>query len=151
MNKKCLTTIMLAALFACLAVTQTAYAYGKHSGYSGKKGYGCGLSESRFTCTLSNVLRKKKELGLKSEQISQIKKLSSKVKKDLINRDAKIKTLKVEIDTIMWEFPFSSEGLNELVSQMYTLKTEKTQYLVSAYSQLEAILDEEQVKKLKEL
>ncbi|MBL7073381.1 MAG: Spy/CpxP family protein refolding chaperone [Candidatus Omnitrophica bacterium] len=151
MNKKCLTAIVLVALFACFTVTQTAHAYGKHSGYSGKKGHGCSMSEGKFNCTLSKVLNKKKELVLNPEQISQIKKLSSEVKKNLITRDAKIKTLKVEIDTLMWEFPFSSEGVNELVAQMYSLKTEKTQYVISAYSRLEAILTEDQIQKLKDL
>jgi len=151
MNKKCLTAIVVVALFACFTVTQTAYAYGKPSGYSGEKGHGCSMSDCKFNHTLSHVLGKKKELGLTAEQILQIKKLSSEVKKNLIARDAKIKTLKVEIDSLMWEFPFSSEGVNELVSEMYSLKTEKTQYLISAYSQLEAILAKEQVQKLKEL
>jgi len=150
MNKKLLTAVIVLTVFACFAATHTAYAFGKHCDY-GKKGSYCGTSESKFHGTIYKILNKRTELGLSTEQLSQIKALSSKVKKDLINRDAKIKTLKVEINTLMWEFPFDTEGVNELVAQQYSLKTEKTQYLISAYSQLAALLTEPQIQTMKEL
>jgi len=149
MNKKCLTAVIVLTVFACFAATHTAHAFGKEHGY-GKKGSYCGTSESKFHCKIYKILKKRTELGLSEDQVSQIKKLSTEVKKELINRDAKIKTLKVEIDTMMWEFPFNVEGVNELVAAQYNLKIQKTQYLVSAYGKLATILTEEQTKKLKE-
>ncbi len=150
MNKRCLSVVIVLAVFVCFTAAHTAHAFGKQHGY-GKKGSYCATSECKFHGTICNVLKKRTELGLSEEQVSQIKKLSLATKKDLINRDAKIKTLKVEINSLMWEFPFETDGVNELVAAQYNLKAEKTQYLISAYSKLKAILTEEQVKTLKAL
>jgi len=150
MNKKCLSAGIMVMVFAGFVMTQTVYAFDKHSGYKKTQPY-CDVSECRFQSTVYNILEKHNELNLSKEQISQIKKLSATIKKDLINRDAKIKTLNVEINTLMWEFPFETEAVNELLSEQYALKTEQSKYLISAYARLEAILAEEQVQKLKEL
>ena len=107
--------------------------------------------ESRFYRTVQLVIDNGKELGLSDEQTAKLKKLSTDVQKEMIRRDAGIKTLKVEIDTFMWESPFDQDSINNLVAERHHLEHEKDVYILSSFTKLNNILNEEQRSKVNDL
>jgi Spy/CpxP family protein refolding chaperone len=139
MVKKILTVLVLAA-FSLSCFTGVLYAGGK----SGKN-YGL---EGKFYRQAHKILEHNKELGLTAEQVKKIKALKAQVRKDMIQQDADIQTLKVEINTMMWEAPMDLDETNGLVEQKYELKKKKAKYMVSAYDKLNKILTKEQLKEL---
>ncbi|MFH1394850.1 MAG: hypothetical protein ABIH09_01695 [Candidatus Omnitrophota bacterium] len=153
MVRKVFLSVMVLCVFALAFVpVQQAFAFGHKGGEDYGKDKSCyGEAGCGFYKTIHHVLYKKKELDLSADQVNQIKLLVKQIKKDNINMDAQIKTLKVEIDTMMWEFPFETEGVNDLVAQKYDLKKQKAQRLVAANDKLKAILTSEQLEKLKTL
>lgn len=149
MGRKVFLSVMAVCVFALVLVSaQQAFAY-SYKGYDGKNKSCYGEKGCGFYKTLQHVLYKKKELGLSADQVNQLKSLMKQVKKDNIDLDAKIKTLKVEIDAAMWEFPFETESVNEFISQKYDLEKQKAQRLVSANDNIKAILTNEQLEKMK--
>ncbi len=144
MSRKIFTLFLLAAL-AVLFSASASYAM------TGQKSYGkseWGLKESFFH-SAHGVLEKRDQLGLSDEQVKAIKDLMKETQKNLIKQDADIKTLKVEINTLMWESPLDTEKINNLLAEKYKLKKDKAKYLVSAHDKLNKILTEEQLKKVK--
>ncbi|MFC1570747.1 hypothetical protein ACFL4E_03080 [Candidatus Omnitrophota bacterium] len=139
MVKKILTVLVLVA-FSLSCFSGVLYA-------DGKKGKCYGL-EGKFYRQAHKILEHNKELGLTAKQVKEVKALKVKVKKDLIKQDADIKTLKVEINTLMWEAPMSLDETNMLVDKKYELKKKKAKYIVSAYDKLNKILTKEQLDKL---
>lgn len=136
--------ILLAAfilVFSLVFMQSALYADGsksyKHSGL-----------EEKFYKQGHKILENNKELGLSEDQIKQVKALKKQVKKDLIQQDADIKTLEVEVNTLMWEAPIDVNQTNALVEEKYELKKKKAKYLVSAYDKLNKILTKEQLKEL---
>ena len=119
----------------------------KGKSYS-KSGHYDGV-EGKFYKKAKYILADKDELALTDKQIKDIKSLKKKVMKDLIKKDADIKTVAVEIKTLMWETPFDVDTVNKLVAEKYELKKAKTQYVISSIHKLYGILTKEQLEKLK--
>ena len=115
---------------------------------SSDKGHQDGV-EGKFYKKAMYILSEKEELGLTDKQIADIKSLKKKVMKDLIQKDADIKTVAVEIKSMMWETPFDVDTVNKLVEEKYELKKTKTQYVISSIGKLNGILTKEQLKQLK--
>ncbi|MDP8298285.1 MAG: hypothetical protein P9L88_00030 [Candidatus Tantalella remota] len=135
--------IVAVALVSSFSVWPAAAGHGYKGG---KASSGAGL-ESKFCGKGKAILAGREKLGLTQLQVTNIRTLIDETKKSLIKRDAEIKTLEVEINTLMWEAPFDIEEVNNLITEKYKLKKEKTQFLVSAYNDLYKGLDAEQVKK----
>ena len=106
--------------------------------------------KGRFYSNLKMILDNSKTLELTDEQEQKIKELFRETKKAIIRYDARIKTLTVEIDTMMWEMPYDIGGVNELVAQKYNTKKEKAHYLVSAHDRLNKILTKKQIEEANE-
>lgn len=104
--------------------------------------------EGKFYTQAHKILEHNKELGLTDEQIKQIKDIKKQVKKDLVQQDAEIKNLTVEINTLMWEAPMDLTETNALVDQKYELTKKKAKYLLGAYDKLHKVLTKEQLNEL---
>lgn len=139
MLKKILTALVIMAFsFSCFS--GALYADGKSGKYYGLEG--------KFFRLAHKILEHNKELGLTAEQVKKINSLKAQVRKALLKQDADINTLKVEINTLMWEAPMALDETNALVDEKYDLKTKKAKYIVSAYDKLNKILTKEQLKEL---
>ncbi len=144
MRKFGIIILIVAVMFTSNIAVWTAAAEG---GWKGSKASFADDLESKFCGKGKAILKDREQLGLTETQVTNVRTLMAETKKSLIKRDAEIKTLKVEINTLMWEAPFDTEEVNNLIAEKYKLKKEKTQFLVSAYNDLYVGLDAEQVKK----
>ncbi|MGB3082188.1 MAG: hypothetical protein WBB86_04275 [Candidatus Omnitrophota bacterium] len=137
--------IILVAAFC----TTTCYAdYGDK--YCKKTKSYDGLEEKLFY-KAHFMLKNEEELGLSEKQVDQIRKLKIDTKKDMINKQAQIDLIGVDIKTQMWEDPMDLDTMNELVEHKYMIKEAKTKALLSAYAQLKGLLTEDQKTTLKKL
>ena len=130
-------------LVCAILFSQAGFADGKDK-WSTKS---CGL-EKKLNKTVYKLIDNRDELNLTDTQVAQIKELSKNVQKSLIKQDADIKTLKVEINTLMWEAPFSEEEVNPLIAEKYELEKRKMQFIASSLAQLHKSLSKEQLTKL---
>lgn len=103
------------------------------------------LQKSQF------ILTNKDSLGLSDDQVSKIKDIKMKVKKDTIMQDAQIGVIKVDIKAKMWEDPLDLKALDKLIDQKYDAKKAKAKGLVSSYGALKNVLTDEQKSKMKDL
>ena len=144
--------IILVSLLMILAVSfcvPAGYAdYG--SKYCKKDKKYDGLQEKIFY-KAHFILNNEEELNLSKKQVRTIKDLKITLKKNIINMQAQIDLLGVDIKTEMWEDPMNIETINSLVEEKYTIKKEKTKTLIDAYSKLKGVLNEDQKKTLKKL
>jgi len=114
----------------------------------GKSGYG---HEAKVCKKAKMILSNKAELGLTDEQAAKVKDLSSKVKKDLIRKDAEIDIVAVDLKAQKYKDPVDVAAVNELIDKKYELKKDKAKYQVAAYAELKDIMTTEQKSKLKEI
>ena len=143
--------IMIACMLVFSMVAESSFAGGCKTckGKSNSKSGDYDGIEGKFYKKAMYVLGEKEELGLTDKQIADIKSLKKKVMKDLIQKDADISTVAVEIKSMMWETPFDVDTVNKLVEEKYELKKTKTQYVISSIGKLNGILTKEQLKQLK--
>jgi len=97
------------------------------------------------------ILSNKAELGLTDEQAAKVKDLSSKVKKDLIRKDAEIDIGAIDLKEEKWKDPVDIEAVNKLIDKKYELKKDKAKYQVAAYAELQGLLTADQKIKVKEI
>ena len=144
--KRKMLVIALLTVFALTVAASLSYA--DMGGYKSGGGKQYGNLEMKFYKSVHLVLAGQEELGLSTDQVKSIKALTVEVKKDLIQRNAKIETLGVEIKTMMWEAPFDVTDVNNLVAEKYKLKKDKAQYLISSIDKLHKTLTSEQLAKI---
>lgn len=90
------------------------------------------------------------EIGLSEEQIDAIKALKHETKKKLIQYEADIEVLALDIKAKLYEKPpLDVEGTHALVDQKYEIKKAKVKHLVSSFAELKSIVTEEQWIKLR--
>jgi Spy/CpxP family protein refolding chaperone len=139
-----LLMILVVCLCATTAHADLASSYGKKiAGYSGFEG--------KFFYKTHFILNNEDELKLTEEQVKEIRTLKTSVQKNLINLDAKIDLISVDIKTEMWEDPMDLDTINSLVEEKYGLTKERTKTLVNSYAQLSRVLNREQKQTLKRL
>jgi len=97
------------------------------------------------------ILAKAAELGLSSDQTEKIKALKYSIEKSFIKEDADIKSLVLDIKEGLGKDEIDIDAVNKLIDQKYSLKAQKTKEAVGAYVNLEKILTQDQLKKLKEM
>ncbi|MFQ5952192.1 MAG: Spy/CpxP family protein refolding chaperone [Candidatus Omnitrophota bacterium] len=146
--KKLGVLTLLVVLAVCFSVPAGYADYGKK--YCKKTKHYDGLKE-KFFYKAHFILNNEDELGLSEKQVDLIRDLKVKTKKDLINKQAQIDLLGVDIKTMMWEDPMDLDTINGLIERKFAIKEEKTKNLVNAYAKLKGILSEEQKTKLKKL
>ena len=107
--------------------------------------------EKKFSFKAHLILANKEKLGLSDGQVTKIKELKMKTKKDLIRKAAEIKILALDIKAGMWKDPINTSAVNKLIDKKYDLKKGKTKSLVEAYTALKGILTKGQKEKMKGL
>ena len=107
--------------------------------------------ESKFYCKAQFLMKNQDELGLSDDQITKIKDLKMKTKKDLIMRNAEIDVLALEIKSALYAEKVDINAVNSLVDKKYDLKKKTTKDLISACVAVKDILTKEQKDKLKAL
>ncbi|MFH1593320.1 MAG: hypothetical protein ABID09_01320 [Candidatus Omnitrophota bacterium] len=150
MNKK-----MLFAVVLCLALASNVLAYeGSKGGSSCGHGKGRtqkdGLSE-KFYEKAHFLMSNAEELGLSDEQVSKIKDIKLKTKRDLILKKAEIEVVALDIDAMMHEDVINKVDIDKLIDKKYDLKKENAKLLVGSYATLKGLITKEQKDKMKEI
>ncbi|MGB2600214.1 MAG: hypothetical protein WBC99_07210 [Candidatus Omnitrophota bacterium] len=142
---------VVALLIILVAAFCTTTCYADYGGKYCKKTKSYDGLEEKLFYKAHFMLKNEEELGLSEKQVDQIRKLKIDTKKDMINKQAQIDLIGVDIKTQMWEDPMDLDTMNELVEHKYMIKEAKTKALLSAYAQLKGLLTEDQKTTLKKL
>ena len=138
--------VSVVILIFCLGLLMpAAYARGDKKMQGHQAGF-----ENKIFLKAHMMLKNQEELGLSAAQIKKIKKIKIDIKKDLIQRKAKIDLIVVDIKAQMWEDKINTKAINKLIDQKYELKKAKAKSLLQAYVSLKKILTDEQKERLKE-
>ena len=116
------------------------------------KGKGCreGLDGKVFYKVMV-ILKNRDELGLSDKQVERVKDLKFATKRELVNKDAEIDLVKIDIKEKLYEDKVDVPAVNALIDKKYDLKKAKAKYLLKQYTDLKSILTDEQLKKMKTL
>lgn len=118
-------------------------------------GYKGGKDKKSLECKIyykaKYMLKNEEELGLTDKQVKQIKEIKHGVKKELIERNAQIDLVKVDIKIHLYGEKINVNEVNKLIDKKYSLKKEKAKYLVKAYAELKDILSDKQKKDFKSI
>jgi len=136
--------LTVALMFSVMAVEALAYDGGK------AKGQHEGL-EGKFSGKAHMVLKNQDELDLTDKQIKEIKKLKIETKKDLIQKNAEIDIIALDIKAEMYGKQIDTDAVDKLIDKKYDLKKEKAKSLVRACAGIKEILTSEQKDKLKDI
>lgn len=159
---------MTGLLFAAFTMTALPVWAGDHGAVCSKSGHSCCQHKSQSCCKggdkqgkpgLSDkffhkahfILEHTKDLSLSETQIQQIKQLKMGVKKTMIQSEADIDLLMLDIGERMKEYPTNTEALAGLIDQKYEIKRAKARSFAEAYAQLKNGLSEEQHTALKNI
>ena len=96
-------------------------------------GKGCGKHDSKDMPLDKKLFKKlhmiynhQDELGISDEQLAKIKELKIALKKDLIQRQADVDLLKIDIRSALYEDEVNLEEVNKLIDQKYEIKVFQT-------------------------
>ena len=107
--------------------------------------------EKKFFKKVRMIFHHQDELGISDDQLAKIKELKVALKKDLIQKEADIDLVKVDIRSALYEDEVNLEAVNKLIDQKYETKKSKSKQVVSIIAQLKEILTKDQMDKLKNL
>ncbi len=146
MNKKTVMGVFLAIalIFSVMTVEALAYGDGKAKGQHENL-------EERFSGKAHMILKNEDELGLTDKQIKEIKKLKIETKKDLIQKNAEIDIIALDIKAEMYKKQIDADAIDRLIDKKYDLKKEKAKSLVKACVGVKETLTSEQKDKLKDI
>lgn len=145
-----------AAVFAALTALAVFSAGPVYAGSDGKcwfkkGGAEAGGLEYKVYKKAAFLQKHAKDLALTDDQKKSLKDLENSLKKTLIEQDAKVKTVKVDIDAALYERPINVEAVNALIDQKYEAKKAASKSKVKALADLKNLLTDEQYAKMKEL
>jgi len=109
---------------------------------------GCGL-DKRIFWKIHCIMTHQDLLNLSEDQVARINQLKISTKKDLIERDAEIDLVRVDMKSKLCEARIDTKGLGKLIDRKYDLKKAKAKALVGAHAELNNVLSVEQHKQLK--
>ncbi len=107
--------------------------------------------EAKFHEKVMMILSNQDELGLTAEQLQKVKDLKINLKKELIQTNADIEIISLDINSEMMNDTINLETVNSLVDKKYDLKKSKTKSIIAACADLKNILTSQQKDKLKEI
>jgi len=145
--------LLILALVMCLGFgASVAFADTPGRGHEGmREEYKPQDLESKFFYKAHKLLKHEEELGLSDKQIERIKDLKLTTKKDLIQKEAEIELLALDIKAQLYEEKVNLRAVKDLIDKKYELKKAKAKTLVEAYVTLKDVLNKVQKEKLKEL
>lgn len=135
---------LLLVLVFCFAGT----GFAMHGGGKGG-GQKWGGLEEKFCHKVGMIKMYGEEAGLTEEQIQQAKDLKYTTKKQVIEMDAKIESLALDIKKELYEKPADMSKIDPLIDQKYAIKAAKAKLLAAAYVQAYNIPTKDQWKAIK--
>ena len=146
MSRKILSIIII------LAMAGTFFVTGAYAMDHGKKGDSekMGLDE-KFTKKAHMVIANQEELGLSDEQVDQITQLKISLMKSIIEQNAAIEILAIDIQSELYKDTIDLDKVNALIDKKYELKKQKTKDTVAAMAEFKNVLTDEQCKSLKKM
>ncbi len=126
-----------------------------HSNSFAEKGHGdfhkkMSMSD-KFFMKIKMIYENQKEIGVTDDQLVQIKKIKTELKKDKIRKEAEIAILKIDIRSLMHKDKIDVAAVNKLIDQKYEIKKAKTKKVVESFSLLKKIITKDQMRQLKNL
>lgn len=107
--------------------------------------------EEKFFAKAHFMLAEEEALGLSEEQVRAVRSLKMEVKKRLIQDEAQVETLAVDLHSLFYEDTVDLEQVNPLIDKKFEIKREKAKFVAGAIAKLKAILSDEQRQTLKGL
>jgi hypothetical protein len=107
--------------------------------------------KAKFLKTVRLIYLYQDELKVSDEQLSKIKELKVALKKDLIQKKAEIKIIKIDIRSLLHEHEVDVDAVNRLIDQKYEIKKAKSKMVVESYAKLKKVLSKEQMDNLKQI
>ena len=159
-RKNILLTIAIVLTFGLIQSVSFADCGGKDCGKKGCKHRSseCGKKDCKDKPLGKKLLKKmhmifdhQEELDISDDQLAKIKELKIALKKDLIQKEADIDLVKVDIRSALYEDEINLEAVNELIDRKYETKKSKSKQVVSTLAQLKKILSKDQMDKVKNL
>ncbi len=135
------------AVFLVWAVCLTA----AYADYGGDKTKRAGGLEQKFSMMAHCIVSQGEELGLSEEKTAAVKNLKLETKKQLIQQNAQIEIVALDLKAKLHEKPVNVQAVNALVEQSYDLQKAKDKALVEAIAKLDGMLTKDQTEKLHKL
>ncbi len=140
--------IFVVLMVLCLVVSfsSAAIAGGHRPGPFGKMGM-----DDKLAKKMHKAIVNAEELGLTDEQEDKIVDLKIKMKKEVIQYDAKIDTVKIDIKSELWKDKIDQVKIDKLINDKYALKRDKAKALVEYMVEFKSILSDEQNAQMKSM
>jgi Spy/CpxP family protein refolding chaperone len=106
--------------------------------------------EEKFCHKAAFILANADEISLNDEQIGKVRAITLKVKKNIVMKEAQIKTLALDIEDAVKEDDVDMKIINALVDKKFDLKKEKTKEALQGYVDLRGVLTKEQREQIKQ-
>jgi len=105
--------------------------------------------EGKFCYKAEMIKEHGEEAGLTEAQIREVKDLKYATKKQVIEMDAKMESLKLDLWQALYEKPADMAKIDSLIDQKYDIKKAKAKLLAAAYVKACNMPTKEQWKKIK--
>ncbi len=105
--------------------------------------------DKKFMKKMHMIFIYQDELGVTDEQLAQLKKIKIATKKSLIEKQAAIDVLKVDIRSSLHNPEIDLSAINKLIDKKYEIKKAKSKQVVASIAELKKILTKDQLKQLK--
>jgi Spy/CpxP family protein refolding chaperone len=140
----CMCFVLLPSAFA----DKDSWNMCKKMGMYGKMGGEMDMKDKIFH-KIRVILSNAEKLNLNESQIEQLENQTYLIKKSMIEKEADIKTLALEIKKELGKDTINKDTVNALIDQKYEAKKQKTKELVDGYITVNSILTGDQKKALK--
>ena len=145
-----LTVSLICAGCCCLSGKPPCFSCGEKPGYFRGSDSKCPYAGD-FMKAPSCILKNKEKLSLTAEQETTIKELCTKTKKDHIQIEADIETIRVDVKSKLMEDTIDTQTINGLIDKKFELKKQLVKSLINSHATLLTILTPEQRQKFKEI
>jgi len=129
--KKLITLVII----ACVVLSASVVCADRGCKKKGSKG-----CEDKFFKKVKMVWMNEDELKITDEQMDTIKALKFKMKRDMIEQNAAIDLIKVDVYQQLMEETIAVDTVKELINKKYDLKKQKAQTALVAYAELKNVL-----------
>jgi len=118
----------------------------------------CSQDSGKNACKIAKLkkeavllLTHKEHLALTDEQTNKIKDVKHQAMKDIIQQNANIDVIMIDVQSAMWKEKIDLEQVNKLIDSKYGAKVKIAKAYVKAVSDIQSVLNDEQRKKVQEI
>ncbi|MDD5634733.1 MAG: Spy/CpxP family protein refolding chaperone [Candidatus Omnitrophica bacterium] len=102
-------------------------------------------------CKIGILLSKAEELNLTESQIKAMMELKNRVDKQMINYDAQIGVVMIDLRAMMCQDDLNKAEIDKLIDKKYEIKKEKAKYITSTMVEVNSLLTPDQKKAYKSM